>query len=38
MEAANQVAAYINKLDHWSQQPIRSANLFWETLINKHKM
>ena len=34
MEAANQVAAYISKLD----QPIRWINLFWETLINIHNM
>ena len=30
MEAANQVAAYISKLD---QQPIRDHYLFWEILI-----
>ena len=38
MEAANQVAAYINKLD---QQPIRDHNLFWEIPIYircKHKI
>ena len=34
MEAANQVTAYISKLDLWSQQPIRWTDLFWETLIS----
>ena len=38
MEATNQVAAYISKLD---QQPIRDHYLFWEILIYircKHKI
>ena len=38
MEAANEVAAYISKLD---QQPIRDHYLFWEILIYircKHKI
>ena len=38
MEAANQVAAYISKLD---QQPIRDHYLYWEILIYircKHKI
>ena len=38
MEAVNQVAAYISKLD---QQPIRDHYLFWEILIYircKHKI
>ena len=41
MEATNQVAAYISKLDILSQQPIIWIDLFLETLIsitNKHKM
>ena len=32
MEAANQVAVYMSKLD----KPIRGINLFWETFINIH--